>query len=141
MAAPGRGIYRPGMTDPIARCGRAASHDGALDAIRRTMAYVAACAANGEAFSRGPIAVLRVAAEGLAPEDIHRAERALLEVLEVARLDRASSAQTLLGIAASVIRAGWLLSPDTTSLPQRENPGRAARTGGCAARARRRRRG
>ncbi len=83
----------------------ALSRNGALDAIRRTMAYVGASAANSDAFRQSPIEVLRTAAAGLAPEDICRAERALEDVLKVARIDPALHAQALLGVAASVIRA------------------------------------
>jgi hypothetical protein len=79
--------------------------DGALDAIRRTMTYVAASADHREAFARAPGEVLRTASAGLPPEDIERAVHALEEVLRIARFDWAANVQALLGITASVVRA------------------------------------
>src|SRR5262245_21206560 len=79
--------------------------DGALDAIRRTMDYVAANATNREAFARAPAEVLRAASVGIKPEDVQRAAAALEQVLRIARFDWATNAQALLGITASVVRA------------------------------------
>jgi hypothetical protein len=92
-------------SDACARSAIPAPMDGALDAIRRTMAYVNESAANCEAFARAPEEVLRRASAGLPPDDIERARLALEEVLRIARFDRATHAQALLGIAASVVRA------------------------------------
>jgi len=92
-------------SDNCVRSGQPAPMDGALDAIRRTMAYVNESAANAEAFARAPSEVLRSASAGLPPADIERAVLALEELLRIARFDRATHAQALLGIAASAVRA------------------------------------